>query len=149
MDELPGEVFPHGAAVNVQFRSSLNEAVNLYTSSREDALSTLYRSKDLDKIGPIELQADLEEVAASCGHFSFSLKNFAKEMDAYLAILDDLKHEIDERPKGRTWGWLHFWHKNHGKPNQEPTSDPGNLFLSVCCGQRLIWRRVCLYFSPG
>ena len=68
----------------------------------------------MNKARPIELEADFEEVAASCGHFSFSLQDFANDMEEYLDILEDLKIEMDTRPNGRTWEWLMFWRR--GRP---------------------------------
>ena len=65
----------------------------------------------MNKARPIELEADFEEVAASCGHFSFSLQDFANDMEEYLDILEDLKIEMDTRPNGRTWEWLKFWRR--------------------------------------
>lgn len=59
----------------------------------------------------MEVEADFEEVAASCGHFSFSLQDFANDMEEYLDILEDLKIEMDSRPNGRTWHWLKFWRR--------------------------------------
>ena len=59
----------------------------------------------------MELEADFEEVAASCGYFSFSLLDFANETSVYLDLLDDLKLEVEERPYGRTWNWLKLWLK--------------------------------------
>ena len=35
----------------------------------------------------METEADFEEVAASCGYFSFSLLDFACEMQVYLEVL--------------------------------------------------------------
>lgn len=112
LDELPyGQGGSRCITVNARFRSSLAEASKLYTNAREDALAFLYRNKDLNKARPVELEADFEEVAASCGHFSFSLKDFAKDMEEYLNILEELKIEMDERPNGRTWEWLKFWRR--------------------------------------
>lgn len=51
-------------------------------------------------------------MAASCGHFSFNLQDFASEMQNYLAILEELKAEV-ERPKHRSWKWLMFWRKSN------------------------------------
>lgn len=125
LDELPyGPAPDYRIAVNAQFRSSLAEAIHLYTNARGVALEILYNEKDFNKRRPMELEADFEEVAASCGHFSFSLLDFANELNAYLDILDELKVEIDERPSGRTWEWLRIWQRAHG-PELKP--DPGNL----------------------
>ena len=71
----------------------------------------------------MEVEADFEEVAASCGYFSFSLLDFAHEMKVYLEILDDLKLEVEERPSGRTWNWLKFWRSFHFSKSK--SEDPG------------------------
>ena len=129
LDELP--FAPDGRiALDAHFRHSLEEATKLYASSREDALSQLYQSKELTKERPAEVEADFEEVAASCGYFSFSLQDFANEMKTYLEILDDLKLEVEERPKGRTWKWIKIWNHYRDFRARQPTGDPGkNPFI--------------------
>ena len=100
--------------------------MNLYGKAREEALSLLYQVKELRMTRSTEVEADFEEVAASCGHFSFSLQDVAHEMGQYLDILDDLKLETDERPRGRTWTWLKFWRKRRIRLDDLGTlSDPG------------------------
>lgn len=127
LDELPyGPAPDYQIAVNAQFRSSLVEAIDLYTNARGVALELLYKEKDFNKTRPMELEADFEEVAASCGHFSFSLLDFAIELNAYLDILDELKVEIDQRPCGRTWNWLRIWQRARSTHGLEPKTDPGN-----------------------
>lgn len=124
LDELPFS--PDGSiAVNAHFRTSLDDAIELYTDSREEALSQLYKTKELTHPRPVEMEADFEEVAASCGYFSFSLLDFANEMRVYLEILDDLKLEIEERPDGKTWNWLKVWHKIRGSKPKQQHDDPG------------------------
>ena len=71
-------------------------------------MKELYKSKELDRDRTESIEADFEEVAASCGHFSFSLQDFANEMQTYLVILEELKEEMDDR-KSRSWKWLQFW----------------------------------------
>lgn len=119
LDELP--YGPDGSiVVNTHFRTSLDDAIELYTDSREEALSQLYKTKELTKARPVEAEADFEEVAASCGYFSFSLLDFANEMRVYLEILDDLKLEVEERPDGKTWNWLKIWRRiSDSKPKQD------------------------------
>ena len=56
-----------------------------------------------------DVLADIEEVSACCGHFSFSLLDFAEDMLTYLDILDDLKDAL-EHPSP-TWKWLMFWRR--------------------------------------
>ena len=69
---------------------------------------------------PASVEADFEEVAASCGHFSFSLESFAEEMQNFLTILEDLKHVVENRPQ-RSWNWIRFWRKG---PNKKDAHDP-------------------------
>ena len=124
LDELPylenGDI-----AVDAHFRHSLEEAVELYTTSRQEALGLIYRNKDLTQAASSDLRADYEEVAASCGYFSFSLLDFAIEMKAYLEILDDLKLQVEERPEGRTWAWLKVWHGDRKSTSSSEDEDPG------------------------
>lgn len=60
------------------------------------------------------IEADFEEVAASCGHFSFSLYDFGTEMQTFLSILEDLKDETEIR-KSRSWKWMRFWQRSKPK----------------------------------
>ena len=108
LDELPYDSEGR-ITVDAHLTYSLNEAVRLYSKSRKEALELLYKNKELTQSRPLEMEADFEEVAASCGYFSFSLQDFANEMKTYLEILDELKLEVEERPCGRTWAWLRFW----------------------------------------
>lgn len=64
----------------------------------------------MDRDRPESIEADFEEVAASCGHFSFSLQTFAEEMQTFLSILEDLK-EWTEKENPRSWNWIRFWRK--------------------------------------
>lgn len=61
------------------------------------------------RIKSFETEADLEEVSASCGHFSFSLLEFGEQLKDLLDILDELQLEVEEKPNGRSWSWLKFW----------------------------------------
>ena len=124
MDELP--YTPDGRiAVDAQLRTSLEDAVELYTSSRQEALTLLYKNKEFAKAGSVQVQADFEEVAASCGYFSFSLLDLANETKKYLEILDDLKLEVERRPCARSWNWLKFWRKFLHSKSEQKNGDPG------------------------
>jgi Fusaric acid resistance protein-like len=115
LDERPFQQdVKHEVTVNAKFRSSLDRAIDLYTKARQDALKAVYDQRDMDRHSPIEVEADWEEVAASCGHFSFSLLEVAEQVKEYLCILDELQLEVEERPAGRTWSWLRFWRTNTG-----------------------------------
>lgn len=119
LDEQPFEHnTKYSVNLNARFHSSLYQAVELYTEARRKALKAVYDQKDLYRDRPVEVEADWEEVAASCGHFSFSLLDVAEQVKQYLILLDELQLEVTERPAGRTWKWLKFW-----KPNKEKDSD--------------------------
>ncbi|KAK4457203.1 Fusaric acid resistance protein-like-domain-containing protein [Cladorrhinum samala] len=104
---------PFGAApdyditVNDHFRQSLSDALALFNTARADALEELYKTLELDRTRSPSVQADFEEVAAACGHFSFSLQAFGEEMQKYLDVLDDLKFANEHR--SRSWYWLKWW----------------------------------------
>ncbi|KAI1350895.1 ribosomal protein L19 [Xylaria sp. FL0043] len=95
--------------LNEQFKHSLDEAVSLYNESRAKALGELYKIIEDARSASESIQADFEEVAAACGHFSFSLLSFADEMKKYLDALEELKY-TSEQDK-RTWHWLKVWNK--------------------------------------
>ncbi|KAI7635264.1 hypothetical protein KC319_g15498 [Hortaea werneckii] len=127
-------------AVDDDFRDNLQSAIDLYRSSRKEALQSLYTSRALsaastsqhggkstsftgqkskpnvspakpsiDRTGGAseEVIADIEEVSACCGHFSFALLDFAEDMLSYLRRLEELKEAIQHRK--RTWTWLFSW----------------------------------------
>ncbi|RAL05057.1 WD40 repeat-like protein [Aspergillus ibericus CBS 121593] len=96
-------------SVNSRYRTSLDRALELYRDSREEALKTIYRQREVMGVQTLEVEADLEEVSASCGHFSFSLLEFGEQLKELLTILDELQLESEERPAGRSWGWLKIW----------------------------------------
>jgi hypothetical protein len=114
MKEIFNEI-PFGAAptykvsVDSRLRMSLDRALELYRESREKTLKQLYQQTQAMKMKTPEAEADLEEVSASCGHFSFSLLEFGEQLHELLAILDELQLESEERPNGRSWSWLKFW----------------------------------------
>ena len=112
LDELPyGPAPDFQVTVNPHFSSSLDEAINLYQAARTSALEALYRNKELHKVHSIAVEADYEEVAASCGQFSFSLQDFAQEIKGFLEVLEDLKAAVERSRNIRTWRWLRFWQR--------------------------------------
>ena len=126
LDDLPyGPAPQYEIKVNPKFRSSLERAIELYMSARYEALKLVYDKKDMDRQQPIEVEADWEEVAASCGHFSFSLLEVAEQVKDYLIILDELQLEMEENPAGtRTWTWLKFWRAPMGDYRRSSELDP-------------------------
>ncbi|CZT44109.1 related to Lactobacillus putative histidine protein kinase SppK [Rhynchosporium secalis] len=124
LQELPfGEGPQYEIKINDNFKTSLTEALKLYSSARADALKELYKSKELDRERPESIEADFEEVAASCGHFSFSLQSFAEEMQTFLSILEDLKDRT-EKDNPRTWNWLKFWRNSKARVSNSAHSIP-------------------------
>lgn len=109
LDELPfGEGPKFEITINENFKDSLTDSLTLYSGARTEALKELYKTKELIPDRPAGDEANFEEVAASCGYFSFSLQDFAEEMQTYLEILEDLKTVSEGRNK-RSWNWLAFW----------------------------------------
>ncbi|EFX03192.1 60S ribosomal protein l19 [Grosmannia clavigera kw1407] len=93
--------------VNGHYRQSLADALVLYNGSRAAALQELYKTIEFGRPRSEKIKADFEEVAAACGHFSFSLQAFGEEMTKYLDVLDDLR--IVSTHDRRSWRWLLFW----------------------------------------
>ena len=115
-----------------RFHANLAAAIELYTNSRKEALETLYRSKSLSGPRPVEVLADLEEVAASCGHFSFSLLDLAEGCLVYLDLLEQLHAEIERFPKRRTWYWLMFWRPSESVEEQPRTFGKNTHVVANC-----------------
>ncbi|TDZ26806.1 Uncharacterized protein Cob_v000217 [Colletotrichum orbiculare MAFF 240422] len=110
--------------VNPHFKHSLQDAMSLYNHARTNALHELYTSIELGRSRSEKIQADIEEVAAACGHFSFSLQHVAEDIDAYLTALEELKFA---REMGyRSWDWLKPW-KYWNTPSRPREPDPNNL----------------------
>lgn len=111
-----GENPQREVVVNDQLRESLKAALSLYNEARGNALRDLYLNIQLNRAHSEAIQADIEEVAAACGHFSFSLQAVAEEMEQYLEVLEDLKHTTAHAK--RSWEWLKFW-KRFGKSKRQ------------------------------
>jgi hypothetical protein len=107
--------------VNENFKQSVADAISLFNSQRGKALEELYKTIELERSRPENIQADFEEVAAACGHFSFSLLSLGDEMQKYLDALDDLKW-VTEHDK-RSWNFLKFW-KHIDLGRKSCTQDP-------------------------
>jgi uncharacterized membrane protein YgaE (UPF0421/DUF939 family) len=121
-NEIPfGPAPNYKVSVDSRLLTSLDRALDLYQESREKTLKSLYQQIETIKLKTHEAEADLEEVSASCGHFSFSLLEFGEQLHELLAILDQLQLETEERPGGRSWGWLKFWRAKDSSAAEEPT----------------------------
>ena len=93
--------------INDHYRQSLKDALTLFNTARAAALEELYKTIEFGRPRSEKIKADFEEVAAACGHFSFSLQAFGEELTKYLDVLDDLKLVRDYNH--RSWRWLLFW----------------------------------------
>jgi len=118
LDDLPFNPDDnYRVSLNPRFEVSLERALNLYKDARKDALQTVYNKKEMDRSRPMEVEADWEEAAACCGHFSFSLLEVAQQIKEFLHCLDELQIEVEERPSGKSWSWLKFWDRSkHDNP---------------------------------
>ncbi|KAI5926947.1 ribosomal protein L19 [Camillea tinctor] len=113
--------------INDNFKHSLSDAISMYNEARGKALEELYKTIEFDRARSETVQADFEEVAAACGHFSFSLLSFGDEMQKYLDALDDLK-EATEKQR-RSWTWLLFWRNIKFPWRSKEVDDPERLSL--------------------
>jgi len=105
-DEPPFDSTPEQpVSYHPVFRSSLADAIELYSKSRKEALELVYKSKEITLTKSIQVAADFEEVAASCGHFSSSLEDFADHTLTYLDILGELDQTMYNH--SRSWRWIY------------------------------------------
>jgi hypothetical protein len=112
LDDLPFDPEQNYAiTVNPKFKVSLQRATELYKAARAEALHAVYE-KSMDRKRPMEVQADWEEAAACCGHFSTSLIDVADDVQDYLIILDEMEDELGENRSSRSWSWLKVWRKD-------------------------------------
>lgn len=99
----------YGIQINESLRGELTKRLEKFNSARRDALQNLYHliQHENDTGHP---QIVLEELAAACGHFSFTLQSFGEEMKKYLDVLEELKHSYERRQS--SWRWLMWWRRN-------------------------------------
>ncbi|KAL6702995.1 hypothetical protein ACN47E_010350 [Coniothyrium glycines] len=122
LSELPFGPGPeYNIAINEHFRHSLIDAKALFSSARKEALSAVYKNKIPSRTSSAAVAADFEEVAASCGHFSSCLQDFAEDMVTFLDVLEELKADVHRYPRRRTYEWLKFW---RGRGNNYSRLDP-------------------------
>ena len=101
----PHEVTSHG---HDNFRFRLTDRLAYFTACRIEALQEIYTAVELERSSAsAPTLRPIEEVAASCGHFSFSLQVFGEEMQKYLDVLEDLKAASQQSK--RSWQWLKWW----------------------------------------
>ncbi|ROW10072.1 hypothetical protein VPNG_06482 [Cytospora leucostoma] len=113
-----GEAPNYDITIDDQDRRSLLDALALFNEARAKALEELYKSIENGRLKTDKIKADFEEVAAACGHFSFSLQSFGEEMSKYLDVLDDLKYATEHRH--RSWQFLAVWKELHHRQARAP-----------------------------
>jgi hypothetical protein len=122
LDDLPFDPQQkYAITLNPRYDTSLRRALDLYRSARKEALKAIYE-KNMYRQRPMEVQADWEEAAACCGHFSTSLIDVAEDVQDYLLILDEMQTYVDSDPS-RTWSWLRFW--SNSQLSEPAKEDPG------------------------
>ena len=110
LDTLPyGPAPEYKININPMFENSLRMAIDLFNEKRTEALNTLYSSEAITKGRTMDAAADVEEIAASCGYFSYNLTFFAEEMKVFLEHLKQL--QCLQESGQRSWSWLKFWKK--------------------------------------
>jgi hypothetical protein len=119
LNELPFGPGPeYEITFTENFHRNLELAKDLFISARREALEVLYTQRISAKTRPLDVDAAYEEVAASCGHFSACLEDFADDTIAYLDILQELKSTLHDPSRKRSWSWMRpgrswtkLWHR--------------------------------------
>ncbi|KAG6037118.1 hypothetical protein E4U41_005310 [Claviceps citrina] len=99
--------------VSERFRHMLTEKLSVFVLARVDALQHVYDLVAQRASSHNAGHTALEEMAAACGHFSFSLQSFGEEMAKYLDMLEELRCVTDE-PK-RSWAWVMWWRADEAR----------------------------------
>jgi hypothetical protein len=124
LDSLPFGPGPdYRIDINPNFEESLQKAVDLFNEKRSEALKDVYRSGAITNARSIEVAADVEEIAASCGHFAYNLTFFAEEMKTFLDVLQELQRL--QETNHRSWEWLKFWKRPKGKKRERYNNEEG------------------------
>lgn len=99
-EQRPAEEGPD----NSQFTHSLSDALSSFNIAKSKALQDMYSHATLRDSSSPRLQAELEQVAAACGHFTYSLQSLSEEVQKYLDLIDDMKYV--EQHGQRSWRWI-------------------------------------------
>ena len=117
LNELPfGPAPAYRVEINQHFDDSLAKAIDMYSTKRAEALEALYRSEYVTKSRSLDEDADVSELIAASGYFSFNLQYFAQEMGTFLDTLDELQRLQEQKP--RTWKWIKFWKRSEKKVDE-------------------------------
>jgi hypothetical protein len=135
LNELPFGPGPqYEITFSEDFHRNLTVAKGLFISARREALEVLYTQRITVKTRPLDVDAAYEEVAASCGHFSSCLEDFADDTLAYLNILQELKSALHDPSRKRSWSWMKLswsWMRLwHGRTVQDQNRDEEDAAFS-------------------
>lgn len=120
LDEVPFDPDnSYRVSFNPRFELALERALSMYSEARAQALKLVYSQREMDKTRPPEVEADWEEAAACCGHFSFSLLEVAQQIKEFLHCLDALQVELEEAPSPRSWSWIKCWQQQQKEPVEQ------------------------------
>lgn len=92
-----------------QYNKSLKLALNLFNQNHEKAIGLLYKQDLFKREADLDTKIDQEEVAASCGNFSYMLSDVCKEVESYLDILEEYYHLQTHSSEYRSFEFLKFW----------------------------------------
>lgn len=108
-DELYNEKDSIEAIVR-QYSESLSIAKELFEKHQKKAIDSLYKQDILKRNpGKSTEKINQEEVAATCGNFSFSITQFSTELETFLTILNQLL-DYDEAPI-KSLNFLKIWQR--------------------------------------
>ena len=115
----------------------LSNSLKAFSVARQEALEDLYDNAVL--LDSKKGQAELEQISAACGHFSFSLQLFADEIQNYLEILEDL--QLLNHGERRTWKWMLFWRGNPKRPVTPTPSQEEEVLIRQNLIRQSSWQR--------
>lgn len=127
-----GPVLDHNNSLNFdEARTRINLALNSYREARNAAFASLYREWEI--LSPTSVnKPGLEEILANCEYFSVSFLELSEQLKQMLSVLAELQAEINERPNGKSWDWLHSLRWWSSREDTGLDLDTGNSFRTHC-----------------
>lgn len=99
---------PEGGPDTAHFTHALSASLGSFNIARAKGLQEMYEHSTLRDSKSPSLQAELEQVAAACGHFTYSLQSVAEEVQKYLDLIDNMKYTEEHGKRGWSWLWRGF-----------------------------------------
>ncbi|KAG7884172.1 hypothetical protein KL938_002044 [Ogataea parapolymorpha] len=112
-----------------QYSKSLSLAKDLYSENQLKALKKLYEQDLFKTETDFDSKVDQEEVAASCGNFSFLLLEFSSELFEYLRILKEL-NAVSTHNDTKSFEFLKFWKRSFPLSSTTPRRSTINDMIS-------------------